>query len=411
MAQGGPTAGSIAVIEPSGSLSVLDSSGRSVVLSDGTGVVFGFPAWSPDGSRIAAVAGRANETSISVYEVPRGAADPSPRSAVIFRSAEARPFYLYWTPDGRSVSFLATESDGLSLRMAPADGSAPLDGTGPGAVIRRGEPLYYDWIGTDRLLLHVGAGSDAFLGEVWLDGASAAPALDRPGFFRSAVLSANRHYLAYVRAGLGGPDDVVVATRDGSIEHTLTVFGLAAVVFNPAGDTVASIGFDRPGRTDLAFPVGPLRLIDARSGMTRTLLDGLVVGFWWSPDGQTIATLRLQAGGGSTAASRPVLAAAASSSPMAAPSAQPTEVRLVFVDVATGTIRSQRVVHPGRRFVNEILPYFDQYALSHRLWAPDSSAILLPLVDASGRTQLVALGPDGGDNPRTIDGEAGFWSP
>jgi TolB protein len=416
-AQGRPTAGSIAVIEPSGSLSVVDSSGRSVVLSDGTGVAFGFPAWSPDGSRIAAVAGGANETSISVYEVRPGATDPSPRSAVIFRSATARPFYLYWAPDGRSLAFLATEADGLSLRIVPADGSAPLDGSGPGAVIRRGEPLYYEWIGADRLLLHVGAGSDAFLGEVGLDGVADAPAFARPGVFRSAALSANRQYLAYVRAGRGGPDDVVVAMRDGSGEHTLTVFGIAAVVFNPAGDTLASIGFDRPGRTDPAFPIGPLRLIDARSGATRTVLDGLVVGFFWSPDGRTIAALRLQAGGGSTAISRPVLAAAAVSSPSAvssptpAPSAEPTEVRIVFVDVATGAIRSQRVVQPGRRFVNEVLPYFDQYAHSHRLWAPDSSAILMPLVDAAGRTELVALRPDGGDDPLTIDGEAGFWSP
>jgi hypothetical protein len=61
--------------------------------------------------------------------------------------------------------------------------------------------------------------------------------------------------------------------------------------------------------------------------------------------------------------------------------------------------------------VNDILPYFDQYALSHRLWAPDGSALLLPLVDESGRDQLVALPPDGSENPRTIDGVTGFWSP
>ncbi len=421
-AQGEPTAGSIAVIDPSGSLSVVDSSGRSEVLSDGTGVAFGFPAWSPDGSRIAEVAGGANETSISVYEVRSGATDPSSGSAVIFRSATARPFYLYWAPDGRTLSFLATESHGLSLRIVPAGTGAPLDASGAGTVIRRGEPLYYDWIGADRLLLHVGTGADAFLGEVGLDGASAAPVLDRPGTFRSATLSQDGRYLAYVRAGAGGRDAVVVASRDGSSEHTVPVFGIAAVVFSPAGDSVASIGLDRPGQTGLAFPVGPLRLIDAHSGASRTLLDGLVVGFFWSPDGRTIAALRVQVAGGSTAKAGSILAAAPISSHMATPSASPsappgappsappTEVRVVFVDVATGEIRSQRAVQPGRRFLAELLPYFDQYALSHRVWSPDSSAILLPLVDASGHTQLVALRPDGG-NILAIEGEAGFWSP
>src|SRR6266540_6340125 len=156
-AQERPTAGSIAVIEPSGSLSVVDSSGRSEVLSDGSGVAFGFPAWSPDGSRVAVVAAGADDTSISVYGVGAGAAAPSPGRVVIHRSATIRPFYLYWAPGGRSVSFLAGEGDGLSLRTAPADGSAPLDGSAPGSIIRRGEPLYYDWIGRDRLLMHVGA--------------------------------------------------------------------------------------------------------------------------------------------------------------------------------------------------------------------------------------------------------------
>ena len=35
-------------------------------------------------------------------------------------------------------------------------------------------------------------------------------------------------------------------------------------------------------------------------------------------------------------------------------------------------------VVPGATFVNDVLAYFDQYALSHRLWAPDSSSFLLP---------------------------------
>jgi TolB protein len=417
-AAGGPTTGSIAAIGRDGSLSLVEAGGRATVLSDGAGVDFGFPAWSPDGSRIAVIAAGANQTSISVFGVDRAAAPASPGPVVIYRSATIRPFYLYWVPGGRKVSFLAGEDDGLSLRTAPADGSAPLDGGGSDTVIRRGEPLYYEWIGADRLLLHVGAGSETFLGEVGVDGASAAPALRQAGVFRAAVLSADGRYVAYVRAGSKGRDAVVVASRDGSEEHTLPVFGIAAVVFDPTGDTVASIGAARRDLTDLAFPIGPLRLMDARSGTARTLLDGLVVGFFWSPDGRTIAALRLRAAGGSTADRGPVLAAAALSSPtasptapLASPTAPPTEVHLVFVDVATGATRSDRVVTLGRQFLAELLPYFDQYALSHRLWAPDSTAILLPLVNAGDETQLVALRPDGGSDPFMIDGDAGFWSP
>jgi hypothetical protein len=61
--------------------------------------------------------------------------------------------------------------------------------------------------------------------------------------------------------------------------------------------------------------------------------------------------------------------------------------------------------------VNQLLPYFDQYALSHRLWSPDSASILLPLVDSVGRDQVVVVPADGSE-PRPITGGAkGFWSP
>jgi TolB protein len=125
------------------------------------------------------------------------------------------------------------------------------------------------------------------------------------------------------------------------------------------------------------------------------------VGFWWSPDGRTIAALRVQpiVGPRATLVPRP------SSSPTPA-----TEVRLVFLDVASGTVRSDPVVQPAPRFVNQVLAYFDQYALSHRVWAPDSSSILLPEVQPDGSTALTVRFPDGGASI-PLGGEIGFWSP
>ena len=87
------------------------------------------------------------------------------------------------------------------------------------------------------------------------------------------------------------------------------------------------------------------------------------------------------------------------------------EVRLAFIDVATGTVRSERVVRPASDFVNQILPYFDQYAMSHHLWAPDSASIILPLVDSSGATQIVVVPADGTDSRPIAHGVSGFWSP
>ncbi len=398
--------GSIVVVTADGSLSLVDTKGRSTVLATAGGAMFGFPAWSPDGSRIAAIRFGLSDTAILVFDGARAATGQPVEPVTIFRSTTIGPFYLSWTPDGRDVAFLADEPSGLSLRIAPADGSAPLDGSGARSRIRSGNPFYFDWIRPDRLLAHVGTGSGAFLGEIGLDGASTSPAIASPGDFRAAVVNSDRSSIGFVRSGVGGRSESVVVAGDGSGEHTMPVFGTAAVSFDPSGNTVASIGPIEPGQTQLAIPVGPLRLIDAPSGAIRTLVDGKVVSFWWSPDGRTIAALRVQPVVSSNASAPPT----APAYPISSPTAPPNEVRLLFVDVATASIRSQAVVDPGQLFIDQLLTYFDQYALSHRLWAPDSSSFLLPVHRPDGTTSVAVMFPDGAPS-FAIDGLIGFWSP
>jgi WD40 repeat protein len=397
---GGPIAstGSIAVLRANGSLSIVDASGRSVTLSDATDGTFGFPTWSPDGSRIATVRHRGADASLVVFDANRASPGPLAEPVEIFRKTAVVPFYLFWTPDGTAVSFLASEAGDISLRLAPADGSAPLDGSGRGAKVRAGNPFYYDWIQQDRLLAHIGIGTDGFLGEIGLDGKAAGAPLGTAGDFRSAVVSRDRKSIAFVRSA-SSSDEIVVSARNGSSEHATPVFGTAAVVFGPAGDTVASIG-PIALQPPAGFPLGPLRLIDAGTGEVRTLIDGFVASAWWSPDGKTMAALRVQ----------PAIGSGSAASDAPSPATPDNEVRLLFVDVAAGKVRSQPVVSLGPTFVNGILAYFDQYALSHRMWAPDSSSILIPEAGADGVTRLTVRFPDGED-PLAIDGEIGFWSP
>jgi TolB protein len=406
----------MAVLGNDGSLTVVDAAGHSVGLAPAGDASFTFPAWSPDGTRLAAIR-LGTDNTILVYDARAAASGHPTEPVVIFRSSVDGPFYLSWTPDGRAVSFLADGPDGLALRIAPADGTAPLDGSGPGAKIQSGNPLYFDWIDGDRLFAHVGTGTFAFLGEIGVDGASPPPAFKSPGDFRAVAVSHDRAFVSYVRAGATGTADVVVARRDGSSERTMPVFGTAGVEFSPVDDTVASIGPIEPAQTAYAIPLGPLRLIDSASGKVRTLLDGSVVSFWWSPDGSTIAALRVQpvegaAEASSPAASTPPASAspASSASPGASPTEPPTEVRLLFVDVASGDIASQQVVRPGQLYIDQFLTYFDQYALSHRVWAPDSSSILVPVVESDGTTRVAVMFRNG-DPPRAIDGVIGFWSP
>ena len=82
-----------------------------------------------------------------------------------------------------------------------------------------------------------------------------------------------------------------------------------------------------------------------------------------------------------------------------------------LVDRSSGKVRADRTVSLADSFVQQILPYFDQYALSHRFWSPDSSAILLPLGSTSGQDQVTIV-PADGSNPIPIgNGSMGSWSP
>ncbi len=382
------TTGSVVVLGNDGSLSLVDAAGTSSVLATASDGAFTFPAWSPDGSHIAAARNDGQTADILVFDAAAATkGDPEP-PVVVLQSSTIGPFYLSWRPDGKAVSYLATDPDGLALRVAPADGSGATDGSDPASVIQRGNPFYYDWTGSDGLLAHVGTGTGAFLGEIGLDGKPSDP-LAKPGDFRSAVVSSDGSSIGFAQVDDKGGTQVVLADRDGTPRRSVPVFGSAAMDFDPTGDRLAVIGASEAGPTTLGVPVGPLRVLERETD--RTLLDGAVVAFWWSPDGETIAALRLQPADVEV-------------------STGGNEARLLFVDAQTGDIGSQIAVVPGRLFITQLLTYFDQYALSHQLWSPDSASILMPITTSDGATRIAVLPRDGSD-PILIDGQAGFWSP
>ena len=431
----------LAAIDANGALATMDGLGGSVVEYSAPGVAFQFPVWSPDGAHVAAIGTSIKGVGVYVLGAGDGAttdATSAPGattavvddSGVIYRGADRAPFYAYWSPDSRQVAFLTTESDGIGLLVAPADGS------GAATTIREGAPLYWDWVSPGRLYAHVGgSGAEAFLGEMGVDGvADDATVIGRgapvspsgsqasggsasgsgpqvPGAFRSPAVSRDGRYRAYVETAADLGQRLVVEARDGSGSHTLVVSGITAMAFDSSGSELAYVAPDAP---QSPFPLGPLRLVDTTSGSSRVLLGGKVVAFFWSPDGRTIATLAVADPGTDgvqalTPDAVPVVARFGPSGVIDA--AAGVALHLSFVDVATAAIRSQRNVRVSDTFTNQVLPFFDQYALSHRFWSADSALLALPLVGATGADQLVVIPADGTD-PRPVPGRVmGFWSP
>ncbi len=430
------SAGMLAVVDPAGAIVTMDAAGGSPVRHEVPGVTFAFPAWSPDGTRFAAIGTGVGEAGVYVFSVvATGGGAPVSAPTVIYRNAQHQPFYLYWTPDGSAVTFLTNEPGSVALRQAPADAS------GPDTTLRRGTPMYWTWVNGRELLVHSGSAADSFLGEIGLDGTPTPIAVDMPGMFRAPAVAADGRYVAYVRARPDAAGEVVVEARDTSSRHAVAVFGPAAVGFDPTGDSLAFIGRAAPGTRNASLPVGPLRLLDAVSGSVRTLLDGAVVAFFWAPDGRTIVALRViapgedriaagqaSAGGstggstGSTGSTGFVEAVARGATALMVARGTPASavdvveapslgLRLVFIDIASGAVRSQRTVHLTDTFVSQLLPFFDQYALSHRLWSPDSTSLVLPAIAEGGAGEILVVKADGSDPVRVASGSVAFWRP
>jgi TolB protein len=407
-----PGAGLLAVIDGRGALTTVDGAGGAVVTYGLPGTAYTFPAWSPDGSHIAVVGQDPDGIEVDVFAVATTPGSSPAAPVAIYRSVKEPPFYVYWTPDGSHVGFLTQEASDIALRVAPADGGDTA------ALVRQAAPLYWDWADAAGagLLVHGGDGPDGFLGELRPDGSAAPGAAtagpsDVLGSFRTPAASRDGRYRGYATSAHGGAA-VVVETRDGSSRHDVPVFGPAALDFDPTGTTLGFIAQAASAPPPPDLPVGPLRAMDAASGSVRTLLDGSVIAFFWSPDGATVAALRVDPGDANgTAHAGTATTVAARFDARTAATPPGFGLHLFFIDAATGSVRSQRMVRISTTFVDQLLPYFDQYALSHRLWSADSSAVALPIVDPDAVDQVVVIHAAATDDQLVANGVAGFWRP
>ncbi len=384
----------IAFVDSAGRLGTVAPDGSDSRLLTAVGATYQFPAWAPDGSRIAAVGMDGSEAGVYLW-----ADEANARRDDLFTSGMQAPIYLYWAPDGRQVSFLANDRSGLGLWLAAADGAAPA------RQIANGQPFYWDWSQSgDQLFVHSGGvGRNARLAFLDAGNEQAGENVANPGQFQAPGISHNGRYLAYGQSQRGR-FAVAVEDRESGQRSTVPHVGLAALGWSP---TTQRLAWTSPRADQLTF-AGPLRIMDAQTGEVTTLVQDTVVGFFWSPDGQHIAYLTPTAGADNPGAARP--AGLTALSPLPAAQRGRLSFRLWVVDVASGQQRLLSTFRPSEVFLGQFIPFFDQYALSHRLWSPASDAIVLPMVSAEGASGIYVVSVESGQATRVADGSMAFWS-
>ncbi len=376
--------GRIAFINQNGQLATMDPEGRDQrVLSQGS-TVFQFPAWSPVSQSIAVIGSNRSQAGIYIFED----SDDS-EGLEIYSHAENAPIYLYWTPDGRFVSFIARSDEGLAFHLVPADGSTK------GEILTTGQPFYWQWLPNNRqALIHAGSDRLSFLD---LDGQETSTGLGKNGIFQAPAVSPDLQYFAYQQASSRGRTIQIKNLPRDEIAYEAAHQGVLAMAWNPQAIQLA---FTNPASANSFF--GPLLLWEEGSESAATLVNEDVISFFWAPNGRhiaffTLADLSQQTHTNKFRRSRPVQ----QNRPF---------LTLGIVDLETRAVRYLTRFQPPRLIITQFIPFFDQYAQSHRLWSPDSKSIVLSAISNENVPEILVVSIDGQLSRSIGEGVSAFWS-
>ena len=353
-----------------------------------------FPAWSPDGSLLAVAVGS------NVYIAADTEAESlSNELESIYESSDLSPFYAYWSPDSSQLSFLTNHPDGLALHLADVSGGPDTE-----SIVAIGQPFYWDWTqDSDQLLIHTGIlGSNARL--ALIDNQGEGRDVATPGFFHAPGISRSGRLRAYAELDESRTSHLIIQDVSGNQLISEPHLGQISLLWSPVDELLA---ISSPV-SNSAASFGPLRIVDPVNKEIRSLTSDSVVAYFWSPDGRKIAyfTFSNQDFGAVQAIALP---AKSNHRARVQGQAENLTIDLWVVDVESQNKRLLLKFSPSVAFTRQFLPFFDQYALSHRIWSPDSNALTIPILE-EGVSHIAIVRLDRKDIEFLSTGEIAFWS-
>ena len=301
-------------------------------------MTYSWPTWSPDNAQLACFARQGEDGPASVYTVAADGVESWERASL----GQGAPIYGNWSPRADMFTVLVQRGE-RQLALETIAMTQP----GQTHTLLTGAPLFWSWAPQGQLVAaHVG---DNETGRVVLIEAATGTIVReisaRPGTFRVPVWSPDGELLTYVERGADGSQTLrLFDIQSGENAPISRASGMTTALWSPDGQALVFSSTQRQG--SMLSP--SLHLLDLSSGQSTTLLETPVAGFLWAPHGTSLVYLSVDI--------------------------QHSQLRWHQYDRTTGESLELVRFLPSREQTLQF-SFFDQYAGSHPLLAPDGTLL------------------------------------